>query len=275
MSSDQSASLTSPTRTRERWLAGRVWPKLFAVAIALCAWQAIAASGIQPSYVLPGPWPVLRRVGEEIVSGQAPLAAAITLSRALIGFAIAVVAGTVIGLALTTSRVLRAGLQTLFAGLQTMPSVAWFPLAILLFQLSEAAIISVVVLGATPSIAVAVVTSSDQVPPLLLRAGRSLGATGWKSVRHVVLPAILPGFVGGLKQGWAFAWRSLMAGELLVIIGQRPALGVRLQYAREFSDAEGLMAFMLVILAIGVFVDGWVFGTIAERLNRTRGLLAS
>jgi NitT/TauT family transport system permease protein len=218
---------------------------------------------------------VLRRVGEEIVSGQAPLAAAITLSRALIGFAIAVVAGTVIGLALTTSRVLRAGLQTLFAGLQTMPSVAWFPLAILLFQLSEAAIISVVVLGATPSIAVAVVTSSDQVPPLLLRAGRSLGATGWKSVRHVVLPAILPGFVGGLKQGWAFAWRSLMAGELLVIIGQRPALGVRLQYAREFSDAEGLMAFMLVILAIGVFVDGWVFGTIAERLNRTRGLLAS
>jgi NitT/TauT family transport system permease protein len=253
-------------------LAEGMWPKLFAAFLFLAVWQLFAASGLRPAYVAPGPWPVLVRLWQEVASGDAAVAVAITLSRAVVGFAIALLVGAAIGVALTASKTLRAGLGTLLAGLQTMPSVAWFPLAILLFQLSEAAIISVIVLGATPSIAMAVVTSSDSVPPVLVRAGRSLGATGWLAYRHVIVPAILPGFVGGMKQGWAFAWRSLMAGELLVIIGHRPALGVRLQFAREFSDAEGLIAWMLVVLALGIAVDGLVFGMIGARLRRQRGL---
>jgi len=155
-----------------------------------------------------------------------------------------------------------------------MPSVAWFPLAILFFQLSEAAILFVVVLGAAPSIAVALVSGVDQIPPLWIRAGRSLGARGFALYRRVIIPAVLPSFVGGLKQGWAFAWRSLMAGELLVIIGNRPSLGVRLHYARELSDAEGLLAWMGVVLVVGVVVDALGFGALQRRIYAKRGLEA-
>ena len=112
-------------------------------------------------------------------------------------------------------QVLRAAIGSMITGLQTMPSVAWVPLAIILFKLTENAIFFVVVLGAAPSIANGIIDGIDHVPPILLRAGRVLGARGCHSLRHVVIPAALPSVVGGLKQGWAFAWRSLMAGELI------------------------------------------------------------
>ena len=156
---------------------------------------------------------------------------------------------------------------SLLTGLQTMPSVAWSPLAILLFQLSEAAILAVVVPGAAPSIAIGLLTSTDQVSPLLVRAGKVMGARGLALYRHIILPAALPGFVAGLKQGWAFAWRSLMAGELLVIIGHAPSIGVRLQFSRELSDAEGLLAWMLVVMIMGVLVDGLVFGVLERKIR--------
>jgi NitT/TauT family transport system permease protein len=155
-----------------------------------------------------------------------------------------------------------------------MPSIAWFPFAILVFKLSEAAILFVIVLGAAPAIANGLIGGVDQIPPLLLRAGRVLGARGPAAWRHVVFPAALPGYVAGLKQGWAFAWRSLMAGELLVIIASRPSIGARLQFARELSDATGLMAMMIVVLLIGILIDGVVFGALERRIRRTRGLLA-
>ena len=154
-----------------------------------------------------------------------------------------------------------------------MPSIAWFPFAILLFKLSEGAILFVVVIGASPSIANGLINGIDHIPPLLLRAGRVLGARGLASLRHVVLPAALPGYVAGLKQGWAFSWRSLMAGELLVIIETRPALGSQLQFARELSDAPGLIALMLVVLAIGILIDSLVFAAIEQRIRRRRGLV--
>ena len=123
-----------------------------------------------------------------------------------------------------------------------MPTIAWFPLAILLFGLNETAILFVVILGAAPAIANGVIAGVDHIPPLQLRAGRVLGARGISLYRHVIIPASLPGYVAGLKQGWAFAWRSLMAGELLVLLGNRPSIGARLQFAREFSDATGANA---------------------------------
>ena len=120
-------------------------------------------------------------------------------------------------------------------GLQTMPTIAWFPLAIMLFGLNETAILFVVVLGAGPAIANGVISGVDHIPPLQLRAGRVLGARGLTLYRHVIIPGSLPGYVAGLKQGWAFAWRSLLAGELLVIIAKKPSLGVRLELAHQLS----------------------------------------
>lgn len=130
------------------------------------------------------------------------------------------------------------------------------------------------VLGAAPSVANGLLHSIDHLPPLLVRAGQVLGARGTALYRHVIIPAAMPGFVAGLKQGWAFSWRSLMAGELLVIIGNAPSIGARLHYARELSDAEGLLAWMIVVLSIGIVVDVLCFGALDRRMRRKRGLLA-
>jgi NitT/TauT family transport system permease protein len=165
----------------------------------------------------------------------------------------------------------RRAFGSFITGLQTMPSIVWFPFAILSFKLTESAILFVVVLGAAPAIANGLIFGVDHVPPLLVRAGRVLGARGFTLFRSVILPAALPSYVSGLKQGWAFAWRSLMAGELLVIVGNTSSLGVRLDFARTMSDAPLLLAYMIVILIVGLCVDA-VFGAIDRRVRRTRGL---
>lgn len=248
-------------------------PLAAALALALAGWQALVWSGWRPAYVLPGPGPVLHRLHSDLLHGDLLRATVITLQRAAVGYTVALVLGTALGLVMVWARILRAALGPIVAGLQSMPSVAWFPLAILLFRLSEAAILFVVVLGAAPAIATGLVAGVDHIPPLLMRAGRVLGARGWNRYRHVLVPAALPGFVAGLKQGWAFAWRSLMAGELLVVIPGRLSLGVQLQFAREFSDAAGLLAAMIVVLLIGVALDGLVFGRIERGIRARRGLL--
>ncbi len=250
-----------------------LWPKLAAVVLALAAWQVTVWSHWRPEYVLPSPGRVLGQLGNLLGEGEFYRAIAITLRRALVGYALAVVVGTVVGASVARVRPLRTAVGSLITGLQTMPSIAWFPLAILLFQLSESAILFVVVLGAAPSIANGLIAGVDHVPPLLLRAGRVLGASGLRLYRHVILPASLPSFVAGLKQGWAFAWRSLMAGELLVILANRPSIGARLQFARELSDAPALLALMIVVLLIGILVDG-VFNQVDGHIRRRRGLTA-
>jgi len=249
-----------------------LWPKLAAVALALAAWQLVTWTHWREPWQLPGPGPVLGQLVEDLRQGALERATAITLGRAAVGYALAAVIGTAVGVAVARQRLLRAAVASAITGLQTMPSIAWFPLAILLFQLNEGAILFVVVLGAAPAIANGVISGVDHVPALLLRAGRALGARGPAFYRHVLLPAALPGYVAGLKQGWAFAWRSLMAGELLVIIAERPSIGVRLQFAREFADAKDILAIMLVILAIGIVVDAVGFGAVERAIRRHRGL---
>jgi NitT/TauT family transport system permease protein len=258
-------------RGRRLWRA--TWPKVAAVAIGLGLWQAVVWSGWKPEYVLPGPAAVFSELWRLMVDGTLPEAVAITMQRAAIGFALAIVIGTVVGSLVARIPVLRAAVGSLITGIQTMPSIAWFPLAILLFQLSETAIIFVVVLGAAPAIANGLIAGADHVQPILLRAGRVLGAKGFAAYRFIVLPASLPAFVGGLKQGWAFAWRSLMAGELLVVIIGRFSIGFLLQQNRELANAEGLLAFMIVILVIGVVIDSLVFGTVDRAIRRRWGLL--
>jgi NitT/TauT family transport system permease protein len=190
----------------------------------------------------------------------------------LIGFSLALVIGILVGAVVSRVRILRVAFGSFITGLQTMPSIAWFPLAIVLFKVTEGAIIFVVVIGAAPSIANGLISGTDTIPPLLLRAGRVLGAKGLTLYRHVILPACLPSFVAGVKQGWAFAWRSLLAGELLVIIAHKPSIGATLTLSREQLDYPRMMATMLVILFIGILIDSLVFGNIERGINRRRGL---
>lgn len=251
------------------WSAG--WPKLTALALVVTAWQAVVWSGWREPYLLPAPGTVAIELRDLAGQGVFWKAIAVTLRRAAIGYAIAVTLGVLVGIAIARVRVLRVAVGSMITGLQTMPSIAWFPLAILLFQLSESAILFVVVLGAAPSVANGIIAGVDHVPPLLIRAGRVVGAHGTSLYRHVVLPAALPSVLAGLKQGWAFAWRSLMAGELLVIVANKPSIGARLQFARELSDAPALIAYMIVILAVGIIVDA-AFAFVDRSLRVRRGL---
>ena len=249
----------------------RPWPKLAALAIAVAIWQFVAWSDFKPDYVLPDPATVGRELADQIAGAELWRAIGTTMRRAATGFTLSIVIGTAVGLAVVRVGVLRVAVGALITGLQTMPSIAWFPFAILLFQISEEAILFVVVLGAAPSIANGLISGVDHLSPQLLRVARVLGARGVTLYTSVVMPAALPAYLAGLKQGWAFAWRSLMAGELLVIIAQKPALGTDLHFAREFADAPRLIAVMIVILVIGMVVDG-VFSAIANGVRRRRGL---
>ncbi|MBW8825200.1 MAG: ABC transporter permease [Acidobacteria bacterium] len=260
----------APSRWSRVW--AMTWPKLGALGLFLAGWQLIVWAGWKPEYVLPGPAKVLPRLWELLFVGEFWRAVGITMRRALAGYAVAVVIGSLLGISIARTRIVRSAIGAMITGLQTMPSIAWFPLAIALFQISERAIMFVVVLGAAPSIANGLVSGVDHVPPLLLRAGRMVGARGVGLYRHVILPAALPGFVGGLKQGWAFAWRSLMAGELIVIVGNKPSIGSRLDFARQFSDSELLIAWMLVILTIGIIIDA-AFTKADLTLRRRWGLI--
>jgi NitT/TauT family transport system permease protein len=259
-----------PSRLARLWSAA--WPKLAAAALFFGMWQAVVWAGVKPTYVLPGPVPVLGRFFTDVFNAKLLHGAVTTLGRAGIGFAASVVIGLVVGLAVARNRILRAAVGSMITGLQTMPTIAWLPLAVLLFKISETAILFVVILGAAPAIANGVIAGVDHIPPVLLRAGRVLGARGVAAYRHVILPAACPGLVAGLKQGWAFAWRSLMAGELIVIVAYKPSLGVKLQLARDVNDAQGLMATMIAIFLIGIAIDSFVFGRLERAVLRRWGL---
>ncbi|MFC4059233.1 ABC transporter permease [Planomonospora corallina] len=263
------------TVRRRRGPASRIWagawPIASAVALVLAAWQLVVLAGWWPEYVFAGPVTTLAELGHRLGEAEFYTALTVTMRRAVAGFALAIAAGVVVGALVSRIRPLRRAVGALITGLQTMPSIAWFPLAILLFGLTESAIMFVVVLGAAPSIANGLITGVDYTPPLLLRAGHMLGLRRLRLYRHVIMPASLPSFLAGLKQGWAFAWRSLMAGELLVIIANQPSLGEQLHYARELADSPGLLATMIVILVIGIVVD-MLFGAADGALRRRWGL---
>jgi NitT/TauT family transport system permease protein len=265
-------NLALPAEPRAHRLWRAAWPKLAAIAIALSSWQVVAISGWRPSYVLPGPAPVFAELTHQLGTGDFWTAVAITMTRGIIGFTLAAAIGLTLGVLVARSTILRAATGSLITGLQTMPSIAWFPLAILLFQLSEQAILFVILSGAAPSIAHGVINGVDYVPALLVRAGRNLGATGLSLYQHVILPAALPSITSGLKQGWAFAWRSLLAGELLVSIANRPSLGVFLTQSRELGDTAYMIALMIAILTIGIGVDA-IFTGFERGIRRRRGVI--
>ena len=256
-------------RARSLWDA--VWPKLLAIAIVLAFWELVHLSGWKKD-VIPGPAAVFSDLWAMLHTALLWQAIGTTVRRAVLGFGLALIIGVVIGALVSRIKPLRAAVGSMITALQTMPSIAWFPFAIILFGASTQAILFVMVLGAAPSIANGLITGVDYTPPLLLRAGRTMGLGRIAMYRHLILPASLPSFVAGMKQGWAFAWRSLMAGELLVIILGQPSIGVLLSNYQDQSDMVGAISIMIVILVIGIVVD-MIFTQMDISIRRRRGML--
>jgi NitT/TauT family transport system permease protein len=269
-------SLEAPTRDEQRgrslavraWTA--LWPKVLAIAIVLAVWELIHVSGWK-KLIFPGPAGTLSDLWGQLRTGLLWHAIAITSERAVIGFALAVVIGAVVGALVSRIGPLRAAVGSLITGMQTMPSIAWFPFAIILFGISTTTILFVIVLGAAPSIANGLIAGVDYTPPLLLRAGKMMGLRRLSLYRYLILPASLPAFVAGLKQGWAFAWRSLVAGELLVTIVNQPSLGVLLSTDQDQADMQGATSIIIVILLLGIIVD-MLFNTADRAIRRRWGL---
>jgi NitT/TauT family transport system permease protein len=254
----ESLEVQSPQEQRARGAGTRVWnrtwPVVLAIILVLVIWQLIHLSGWKKD-IFPGPGATLSNLWDQAKTGLLWHAIGTTAERAIIGFGLAVVIGSVIGALVSRIKPLRAAVGSLITGLQTMPSIAWFPFAIILFGINTSAILFVIILGAAPSIANGLIAGVDYTPPLLLKAGAMMGLRRISLYRYLILPASLPAFVGGLKQGWAFAWRSLMAGELLVVIANQPSLGVLLSTDQDQSDMPSTVAIMIVILIIGILVD--------------------
>lgn len=246
------------------------WLRRAAFYLALLAlWELVARSGVWPDYVLPGPLAVLATLAAGVGKGIYVGATLVSLKRLALGYAISLAIGATLGLVIGRSRLADELAGSLVLGLQALPSVCWLPLAILWFGLSERAIVFVVVMGALFSITLGVAAGVKNTPPIYLKAARTMGARGVALYTQVVLPAALPTILGGLRQGWSFAWRSLMAGELLYFT---LSLGNLLQTGRDLNDAAQVMAVMVVIVAIGAACDSLLFGTLERRTRERWGL---
>jgi len=254
---------------RKTWAAA--WPKLLAIALVLAIWELITLSGWK-HLVLKGPGPVFSDLWGQMQHAMLWQTIGWTLRSAAIGYVAALIVGSVAGLLVARIPPLRRAVGSIITGLQAMPSVAWAPFGIILFGENESAILFVVILGAAPSIANGLITGVDYTPPLLLRAGRTMGLRGFALYRYLVLPASLPAYVAGMKQGWAFAWRSLMAAELFVAIIGQISIGQQLSVDQQNLDFAGASSMIIVILVIGVAVDT-LFTKADLAIRRRRGLL--
>ncbi|WP_309066867.1 ABC transporter permease [Microbacterium sp.] len=267
---------TADAETGPRWrtVLGKALPPVALLFALLTAWQLYVALARPRPDITPGPLDVAAAIGDSWAQGRVQEAVTTSLERGLIGFAIAILVGTPIGLLLAEWRPLRRAAGPLISGLQVLPSVAWVPAAIIWFGLSDATVYFVILMGAIPSIVNGLLSGIDQVPPQLRRVGTVLGATRWQLATEVVLPAAMPGYLAGIKQGWAFAWRSLMAAEIIAVGGTIGfGLGTMLQQSRELADLAGVLATILLILGIGILVELMLFGPLERRMLRRRGLL--
>jgi NitT/TauT family transport system permease protein len=262
-----------------RWtnLRKQLAPRFLAIGVLLLLWWMTAASGVFSQSVLPFPGEVLRDFADNFAQPDPPResilqATQASLIRLVVGLSIGIVVGTVFGLAMAASSFVQRSIGSLMAGLQALPSISWLPLAILWFGLSERAILFVVIIAAIPAVAIASASSIRLVPPLLVRAGRTLGARSWILQRRVVLPAAIPGYVAGLQSAWALAWRALMAGELISTGGR--GLGHLLDANRQLFLVSRIFAVMLMIIIVGMFVEA-LFSTLDRRIRSKRGLLVA
>src|SRR5487761_229151 len=257
-------------RERAARAARSARPKLAAAALAWLIWELIHLSGWK-KLILPGPGVTLTNLWDQAQTGLLWHAIGDTLERAVIGYALALVIGGVVGLLVARVAPLRAAVGSLITGLQTMPSAAWIPFAIILFGLNTSAILFIIVMAAAPSIANAMIAGVDYTPPLLLKAGKVMGLHGLSLTRRLIMPAALPTFVAGMKQGWAFTWHALLTAELLVLVAGEPSIGVLFQADQDQTDMPSTIAVMIVILILGVLVDA-AFGVANQAIRKRWGL---
>lgn len=235
----------------------------------LVIWEILFLFHLWPAYIFPSPLSVAQSLWAGLSDGTIALAVAISLRRMAIGYGLSLILGLLLGLLLGRIRLVDQALGPVVLGLQALPSICWLPLAILWFGLSETAILFVVVMGAVLSITLATADGVRNTPPIYIRAARTLGSGGARLYRDVVFPAALPAILSGMKLGWSFAWRSLMAGELLYV---SVGLGQLLSLGRELNDMSRVLAVMLVIVAIGLSVDRLIFRPAEDRTRERWGL---
>lgn len=252
-------------------IAGSV---VFAIALVLI-WQLLYMAGTEwlglvKSYAVPNPLGVWNSFVRLIMDGTLILAVGKSILRAFIGFVIAIVIGVIFGIIIINSEYMCRNLKPVILGVQTLPSICWVPFAILWFGLGESAIIFVVVMGSAFSIALALESGVKNVPPIYIKAAQTMGLGSFAMYRKVIFPAALPSFVAGLKQGWSFAWRALMSGE---VMSASVGLGYTLILGRDLADINQVMTVMLVIIALGIIIDKGFFSQVENRLLRKRGLI--
>jgi NitT/TauT family transport system permease protein len=241
---------------------------LFYVGL-LAVWQMLAFLGVWPEFIFPSPLGVVRTLMRGIENGTLVIGTISSMQRILFGFGLSAVVGMALGLVLGRVKLLDRTVGSVLLGLQALPSICWLPLALLWFGLSEQAIIFVVIMGALLSITLATQAGVKNTPPIYLRAATNLGTKGWQLYALVILPAALPAIITGMKLGWSFAWRSLMAAELLYV---SQGLGQLLTMGRDLNDMALVISVMLVIIAIGLTVDRLIFSPIELRVRERWGL---
>jgi NitT/TauT family transport system permease protein len=237
--------------------------------VLIGTWALLAYLKIWPPYLFPTPKGVIEALYGGFADHSFWIAIAVSMRRLVIGYAISVVLGMILGLGVASNKFLEETMGGLLVSLQSLPSICWWPLALLWFGLNQNAILFVVIMGSLLSVTMAMEDGRKQMPKIYGMAGRNLGARGFPLFWYVLLPASLPYIVSGLKQGWAFAWRSLITAEMLYM---SLGLGQQLMMGRELNDMNLVIAVMILIIAIGYVVDGLVFKTIERRLQHKWGL---
>ena len=240
---------------------------LFFTGLVL-GWHVLATANIWESILFPTPAEVLATLQRGVSDGSLLAATGSSLQRLMVGYAFSLVVGVLLGLLLGRLSLLNATLGTLSLGLQALPSICWLPLAILWFGLNEGAMFFVVVMGSLMAVVLSVRDGVRNIPPLYLRAARVMGASGWRIYLFIILPASLPAILTGARLGWSFAWRSLMAAELLYVSA---GLGSTLMMGRELHDMSLVVAAMLIIIAIGLVFDRLIFGLLERSLGARWG----
>lgn len=256
-------------RTRRLAFLQKSGARVVFFAALLIIWQMLASAGLWSELLFPAPRQVFDALVLSLADGSMPQAILSSMKRLLVGYSISLIIGIPLGLLLGRIKLLDNTLGTMTLGLQALPSICWMPLAVLWFGLSEASMQFVVVMGAVMALILAVRDGVKNIPRLYIRASRVLGATGWKGYLYVILPASLPALLTGAKLGWSFAWRALMAAELIYVSA---GLGSTLMMGRELHDMALVVATMLVIIVIGLVTDRLVFGTLEKAVHRRWGV---
>ena len=232
-------------------------------------WQAVISLHWAPDYLFPSPYQVFKRLYELVTEGFMLPSIQATLFRMGIGFSIAGAIGLTIGLFMGMSAIAHACMKSLFLGLQTLPTAAWAPLSLLIFGLKDQGIYFVIVMSAAPAIAIATADGILNIPPIYLRAARTLGTPGVMMPFRIIIPAALPAIVTGIKLGWTLGWHGAVSAELIKsVVG----LGFLLNMGRELNDAAQVFAIMIVTILFGLLLDRFLFGIFEHRIRKRWGL---